>query len=134
MSDRWAGLTKTPMGGLDAISVPNGEFITYSRSSDAYELLLTNFVEDTGHAWFDFYVENQKALEVTLVHPRDGLAANGYDWDDREDSPGDFIHVSVTGEEDGEAAPFGVITFTRSGAAKMALEIIDMLKATEKED
>lgn len=56
------------MGGLSALSFPNGKFITYTRNSDSYELLLTNFVDGTDAAWFDFYVERPSAVGVELVH------------------------------------------------------------------
>jgi hypothetical protein len=121
------------MGGLNALSVPNGEFITYTRGCSSYELLLTNFIDGTEATWLDLYVETPDAVGVSLVHPRDGLAANGIDWDEREDDLGDEVHIIIGDEEkDGEAGPFGVISMSRDVAAQIADDIIYMLKVTEK--
>ena len=127
------GLSKTPMGGLNALSFPNGKFITYTRNSDSYELLLTNFVDGTDAAWFDFYVERPSAVGVALVHPRDGLAAAGVDWEDRDDDFGDEFHVVIGDEtKDGEEGPFGIISMPREAAKQLAEDIEYMLQITEK--
>lgn len=128
------GFSKTDMGGLNALSVPNGRFITYTRGAGSYELLLTNFVDGTDAAWFDFYVESPEAVSVAMVHPRDGLAANGIDWEDREDDLGDEVHIAIGDEaRDGEDGPFGVISMSREAAALVAKDIMFMLEATDKE-
>ena len=128
------GLSKTPMGGLSALSFPNGKFITYTRNSDSYELLLTNFVDGTDAAWFDFYVERPSAVAASLVHPRDGLTAAGVDWDDREDDLGDEIHVLIGDDKtDGTDGPFGVISMSREAAKQLADDINYMLQSTDKE-
>lgn len=121
------------MGGLNALSFPNGKFITYTRNSDSYEMLLTNFVDGTDAAWFDFYVERPSALSVAVVHPRDGLTANGVDWDDREDDLGDELHITIGDEaKDGDSdGPFGVISLPREAAARLAEDLLYMLKITE---
>lgn len=121
------------MGGLNALSFPNGKFITYTRNSDSYEMLLTNFVDGTDAAWFDFYVERPSALNVTMVHPRDGLTASGVDWDDREDDLGDELHITIGDEaKDGDSdGPFGVVSLPREAAARLAEDLLYMLKITE---
>ena len=127
------GLSKTPMGGLSALSFPNGKFITYTRNSDSYEMLLTNFVDGTDGAWLDFYVERPSAVGVALVHPRDGLAYNGVDWDDREEDFGDEVHVVVGDEnKDGDEAPFAVFSMPREAAKQLADDINYMLQISEK--
>lgn len=133
MSD-WDGdkFIKTQVGGLNALSMPNGEFITYSRAAATYELLLTNFVDGTETAWFDLYVEDEGSIDVMAVHPRDGLAANGVDWDDREEDFGEYIHLAIgDSEKDGEDGPFAAIALHRDLAKKLAHDILEVLKATE---
>ena len=105
----WEGLAKTDIGGLNALSVPNGKFITYTRGSGSYEMLLTNFIDGTDAAWLDFYVESPSAVGVALVHPRDSLSDGSVDWEGRDDEFGDDFHI-VVGDEaaDGEDGPFAV--------------------------
>lgn len=132
-SSRWENLIKVPMGGLNALSVADGNFITYSRSCDSYELLVTNFLDDSGTAWLDFYVEDGKSVDVLAVHPRDGLAANGIDWDEREDDFGDEIHLVVGDEsKDQDGEPFAVVTLPREVAVKLVQDIVEVLQITEK--
>lgn len=123
---------KTQVGGLNAVVMPGGEFIMYSRAAAAYELLLTNFVDGTDTAWFDLYVEDEGSVEVMAVHPRDGLAASGIDWDERDEDFGEYIHLAIgDSEKDGEDGPFGVVSLHRELAAKLAHNILEVLNATE---
>lgn len=135
LSDLPSGFAKTDIGGLSALSVPNGRFITYTRHSESYELLLTNFVDGTDAAWLDFYVENPSAVGVSLVHPRDGqLAAGEIEVYDQDEDFGDELHIVIGDEaKDGEDGPFAIISMSREASKQLADDINYMLQFSQRE-
>lgn len=117
------------MGGLNAITIPSGTFITYSRSAEgSYEMLLTNFVDGTDAAWLDLYVDGSDAVGASLVHPRDGL-------DVRSEGFGEEVHLIIEDKaKDGDAGPFAVVSLSREAAGQLADDINYMLEISKEDE